>query len=158
MVYDFTQNEWSSCKTPISDYVIHSLHLSHDEQFLYFVVDTVIYQLDASTGVVLNRLFYDPSDNLEIWGIDVSPNDNNVVLFGGSDSFAFGSNIQVDTFTPNFKFEFEGNTKIVDTKWISDNDAIVVFSTLGLSPFTETYERHNNGVVTWSRNLICTDC
>jgi hypothetical protein len=122
--------------------VFHSLHLSHDEKSLYFIEDTVLYQLDTATGALLNSLEFDSTALEGFFGLDVSPDDLHVAVIGStsnpSTAEAFWAEVEVATFLASNENTLSGFDGI-DVKYVSNTDFIIVLSTDADAPYTETY-------------------
>jgi hypothetical protein len=83
--------------------------LSHNEQFLYFIEDTVLYQVNPSTGAIVNTLQFQASAINSLIGFDISPDDTKIVVVGGtSTQNAYWAIVSTSTMLPTSQMQNVG--------------------------------------------------
>jgi hypothetical protein len=81
-ISNVTSNNWTICGNQNGHYVPHSLHLSSDGLFLYFMENVTLFQVNQSNGNITNSLMFDPSGINHFHGLDISSDDSTIVLGG----------------------------------------------------------------------------
>lgn len=108
----------------------------------------------------MNTLEWDPTAIDFLTAIDITSDDSTVGLSGGTNHVtAFWALIDAASLTVITQLSIPG-LLAVDGKFIigSDTDYIIVISTEGAFPFTETYQYYSGATLVWTLDLICDDC
>jgi hypothetical protein len=121
--------------------------------------DTVLYQVNPSTGAIVNTLQFQTSAINSLISYNISPDDTKIVVVGSnSNNDAYWAIVSTSTMLPTSQMK---NSGVIATNviWVSNTDFIIVISSKGNSPFVETYERYTtSGTLVWTLNLDCSDC